>query len=327
MREVLGGGSGGRYYADGEDTIHVVPDSRNLPTEFTESRFPFLVERLGPGRRLRRRRAATAAGSATRSTSGCCATRTSCRSPTARSWPAGACKGGKAGRPFQVTVDPGGPRRARGRRAGRRRAGAGRRGRPDPDDGRRRLGRPAGPPGRRGASATSRGARCRVEGARARLRRGADRRRRRRRPSTTAATDELRAGAARPAAPATSRSSTAAPATPGCPAARPTPTSTSSERPGLALAGTGLAGPLHEHPAMALEVRDPVERAASGAGLDAGQQRGAGCPGAVVVGRDVVDVHQDAVDDPRCARPGGGPVAVRPVLGRSLVRPGSAWPA
>ena len=25
MREVLGGGSGGRYYADGEDTIHVVP--------------------------------------------------------------------------------------------------------------------------------------------------------------------------------------------------------------------------------------------------------------------------------------------------------------
>ena len=47
MREVLGGGSGGRYYADGEDTIHVVPDSRNLPTEFTESRFPFVVERLG----------------------------------------------------------------------------------------------------------------------------------------------------------------------------------------------------------------------------------------------------------------------------------------
>ncbi len=46
MREVLGGGSGGRHYADGEDTIHVVPDSRNLPTEFTESRFPFRVEAL-----------------------------------------------------------------------------------------------------------------------------------------------------------------------------------------------------------------------------------------------------------------------------------------
>jgi N-methylhydantoinase B len=47
MREVLGGGSGGRYYADGEDTIHVVPDSRNLPAEFSEARFPFVVERLG----------------------------------------------------------------------------------------------------------------------------------------------------------------------------------------------------------------------------------------------------------------------------------------
>ena len=46
MREVLGGGSGGRSYADGEDTIHVVPDSRNLPSEFTESRFPFVVESL-----------------------------------------------------------------------------------------------------------------------------------------------------------------------------------------------------------------------------------------------------------------------------------------
>src|ERR1700745_2585996 len=46
MREVLGGGSGGRYYADGSDTIHVVPDSKNLPVEFTETRFPLLVERL-----------------------------------------------------------------------------------------------------------------------------------------------------------------------------------------------------------------------------------------------------------------------------------------
>src|SRR5207244_10744850 len=58
MREVLGGGSGGRYYADGSDTIHVVPDSKNLPVEFTETRFPLLVERLalasdsgGPGSR------------------------------------------------------------------------------------------------------------------------------------------------------------------------------------------------------------------------------------------------------------------------------------
>ena len=55
MREVLGGGSGGRYYADGEDTIHVVPDSRNLPTEFTETPLPVHRRAPRPGPRLRRR--------------------------------------------------------------------------------------------------------------------------------------------------------------------------------------------------------------------------------------------------------------------------------
>lgn len=56
-REVLGGGSGGRYYADGSDVIHIVPDSRNQPAEFTENRFPVIVEKLalatdsgGPGK-------------------------------------------------------------------------------------------------------------------------------------------------------------------------------------------------------------------------------------------------------------------------------------
>ena len=108
MREVLGGGSGGRYYADGEDTIHVVPDSRNLPTEFTESRFPFLVERLGlavdsggAGRyrgglgyekHIRMLSDAHFMSIADRSILAC--------------W---GVKGGKAGQPFQVTVDPGGP--------------------------------------------------------------------------------------------------------------------------------------------------------------------------------------------------------------------------
>jgi N-methylhydantoinase B len=108
MREVLGGGSGGRYYADGEDTIHVVPDSRNLPTEFTESRFPFVVERLGlaldsggPGRHrgglgyekhIRMLRDAHFMSIADRSILSC--------------W---GLKGGKAGRPFRVTIDPGGP--------------------------------------------------------------------------------------------------------------------------------------------------------------------------------------------------------------------------
>jgi N-methylhydantoinase B len=108
MREVLGGGSGGRYYADGEDTIHVVPDSRNLPTEFSESRFPFVVERLGlavdsggAGRHrgglgyekhLRMLADAHFMSIADRSILSC--------------W---GVKGGRAGRPFQVTVDPGGP--------------------------------------------------------------------------------------------------------------------------------------------------------------------------------------------------------------------------
>ena len=108
MREVLGGGSGGRYYADGEDTIHVVPDSRNLPTEFTESRFPFVVERLGlavdsggAGRhrgglgyekQIRMLRDASFMSIADRSILAC--------------W---GVKGGKAGQPFEVTVDLGGP--------------------------------------------------------------------------------------------------------------------------------------------------------------------------------------------------------------------------
>jgi N-methylhydantoinase B len=108
MREVLGGGSGGRYYADGEDTIHVVPDSRNLPTEFSESRFPFVVERLGlavdsggAGRyrgglgyekHIRMLRDAHFMSIADRSILSC--------------W---GVRGGRAGRPFSVTIDPGGP--------------------------------------------------------------------------------------------------------------------------------------------------------------------------------------------------------------------------
>jgi N-methylhydantoinase B len=108
MREVLGGGSGGRYYADGEDTIHVVPDSRNIPTEFSESRFPLRVERLGlavdsggPGRHrgglgyekhIRMLRGASFMSIADRSILSC--------------W---GVAGGLAGRPFGVTIDPGGP--------------------------------------------------------------------------------------------------------------------------------------------------------------------------------------------------------------------------
>jgi N-methylhydantoinase B len=108
MREVLGGGSGGRYYADGEDTIHVVPDSRNLPAEFTEARFPLLVERVGlavdsggPGlyrgglgyeKVLRMRDDGYFMSIADRSILSC--------------W---GVNGGRAGRPFQITIDPGEP--------------------------------------------------------------------------------------------------------------------------------------------------------------------------------------------------------------------------
>jgi len=108
MREVLGGGSGGRYYADGSDTIHVVPDSKNLPVEFTETRFPLIVERLalatdsgGPGTRrgglgylkeFRVLRDSSFLCVADRAILAC--------------W---GLRGGKAGAPFKVTVDPGGP--------------------------------------------------------------------------------------------------------------------------------------------------------------------------------------------------------------------------
>ena len=107
MREVLGGGSGGRPWADGSDTIHVVPDSKNLPVEFTETRFPLRVESLGlapdsggAGKRrgglgyrkeIRVLRDAAFLSVADRSILSC--------------W---GLAGGRAGRPFRVTVDPGG---------------------------------------------------------------------------------------------------------------------------------------------------------------------------------------------------------------------------
>jgi N-methylhydantoinase B len=107
-REILGGGSGGRYYADGSDTIHVVPDSKNMPAEFIETTFPARVERLalgtdsgGAGRfrgglgylkEIRVMNDATFLSIADRS--------------ILAPW---GLKGGKAGAPFKVTIDPGGP--------------------------------------------------------------------------------------------------------------------------------------------------------------------------------------------------------------------------
>src|SRR5699024_9990745 len=90
------------------DTIHVVPDSRNLPTEFTESRFPLRVESLslavdsggagqfrgglGYEKHIRMLKDGHFMSIADRSILSC--------------W---GVKGGKAGRPFEVTIDPSGP--------------------------------------------------------------------------------------------------------------------------------------------------------------------------------------------------------------------------
>jgi N-methylhydantoinase B len=103
-REVLGGGSGGRYYADGNDAIHIVPDSRNQPAEFTETRFPLLVEKLalrmdsgGAGKR----RGGLGYEKHYRALVDC---RTIVTADRVRLGCYGL-NGGKAGRPFCVTVD------------------------------------------------------------------------------------------------------------------------------------------------------------------------------------------------------------------------------
>ena len=108
MREVLGGGAGGRWYADGSDVVHIVPGSRNLPAEFAETRFPLLVERLalrtdsgGPGKRrgglgydktFRVLQDAYVLSTADRSILRCY-----------------GVAGGRAGGPFRVTINPGRP--------------------------------------------------------------------------------------------------------------------------------------------------------------------------------------------------------------------------
>ena len=152
-REVLGGGSGGRYYADGNDAIHIVPDSRNQPAEFTETRFPLLVEKLalrtdsgGAGKR----RGGLGYEKHYRALVDC---RTIVTADRVRLGCYGV-NGGKAGQPFCVTVDAEGDA-ARPWRPRRWRAGAGRAGRSRGDDRRRRLGRSAASASRNWCCATS----------------------------------------------------------------------------------------------------------------------------------------------------------------------------
>jgi N-methylhydantoinase B len=108
LREVLGGGSGGRYYADGSDVIHIVPDSKNLPAEFAETRFPIIIEKLalatdsgGPGKYrgglgyekdIRLLQDAYFISTADRSILSCY-----------------GVKGGKAGLPYRAFINPGTP--------------------------------------------------------------------------------------------------------------------------------------------------------------------------------------------------------------------------
>ena len=112
-REVLGGGSGGRHYADGNDAIHIVPDSRNQPAEFTETRFPLLVEKLalrtdsgGAGKR----RGGLGYDKHYRALVDC---RTIVTADRVRLGCYGV-NGGKAGEPFRVTVDVAGASRELG---------------------------------------------------------------------------------------------------------------------------------------------------------------------------------------------------------------------
>jgi N-methylhydantoinase B len=105
-REVLGGGSGGRYYADGNDAIHIVPDSRNQPAEFTENRFPLIVEKLalrtdsgGAGKR----RGGLGYEKHYRALVDCFTIVTADRVRLG----CYGLNGGKAGQPFNVTVNPG----------------------------------------------------------------------------------------------------------------------------------------------------------------------------------------------------------------------------
>ena len=112
-REVIGGGSGGRYYADGNDAIHIVPDSRNQPAEFTETRFPLLVERLalaidsgGAGKR----RGGLGYDKHYRALVDC---RTIVTADRVRLGCYGV-NGGKAGTPFCVTIRSGGATRTLG---------------------------------------------------------------------------------------------------------------------------------------------------------------------------------------------------------------------
>ncbi len=104
FREVLGGGGPGRPWADGSDVVHIVPNSRNLPAEFSETRYPILIVQLalkqdsggagmrrgglGYDKKIRTREQCRLISNADRSMLGCY-----------------GVNGGKAGGSYQVAVE------------------------------------------------------------------------------------------------------------------------------------------------------------------------------------------------------------------------------
>ena len=149
MREVLGGGSGGRYYADGEDTIHVVPDCAEPADRVHREPLPLRRRAARARGRLRRRRSPPR-WSGLRE-----ADPDAARRPLhVDRRPLDPCLLGRQGRQGRALVRgdrrPRWPDRAHRRRPRRRRARAGRPGHPHPHHRRRWLGRPARAPLRRG---------------------------------------------------------------------------------------------------------------------------------------------------------------------------------
>ncbi len=218
-REVLGGGSGGRWYADGNDAIHIVPDSRNQPAEFTENRFPIIVERLGLN---------TDSGGAGKRRGGLGYDKhyrvlVDCHTIVTADRVRLGCygvAGGRAGEPFCVTVDLHGAAKALGGLVDGEPLKAGQVVRVR-DDRRRRLGRCPRARARARACATSSSARCHRRPRGASTAWCSSPARRRWRPSTPSTTRRPRGCAARraPRARARCRSSTAVPGTSRCCAA------------------------------------------------------------------------------------------------------------
>ena len=119
--ETFGGGYGGRFASDGPDAVQTHgQNTENAPVEETELNYPVRVDPPLARRGLRRRRAASAAGSGCARTSSSTGRRRSPCSPTARCAARRARFGGHDGKVGRVRADP--RRRGDAARARRRRS-------------------------------------------------------------------------------------------------------------------------------------------------------------------------------------------------------------